>query len=88
MVDELFERSKPDFDALTDLRALQKTRNNHLGAEISRDILELVILREEHQRFRSKPLAEDVVANPALPERNDMLDFLPGFAQPAIQRER
>src|SRR6267143_2174214 len=85
---ELFERGEPDLDALPDRQALRQVGNDHLGPEIGRDVAELLVVGKKHQRFRGKALAQDIVADAALSERNDMLDLLSGVAEPAIESER
>src|SRR5712664_2820417 len=81
-------RLTSDLDALPDRQALRQVGNDHLGPEIARDVAELLVVGKKHQRFRGKPLAQDIVADAALSEHDDMLDLLPGVAQPAIESER
>src|SRR6267143_6314112 len=69
-------------------QALRQVGNDNLGPEIGRDVAELLVVRKKHQRFRGKALAQDIVADAALSERNDMLDLLSGVAEPAIESER
>jgi len=85
---ELLDGGEPDFNALPDRQALRQRGNDHLGRGIGRDIAKLLILGEKHQRFGGKALAQHIVVNAALSERDDVLDVLSGIAQPAIEGER
>lgn len=85
---ELLEHRNPDFNAFRDRQALRQARNDHLRAEIGRDLGELIVLCEENQGFRGQPPAQRVVADAALAERNDVFDVLARVPEPAIEGER
>jgi hypothetical protein len=85
---DLLERGEPDFNAFPDRHPLRQVGNDDLRSKIGRDVGKFLILSEKQQRLRGEPLAQDVVADAALSERNEVLHFLPGAAQLARKSER
>jgi hypothetical protein len=65
--------------------SLRQPRNDHLRADVVRELLELGVVGEEDKRLLRQPLAQGGVRHSALAEDDDVLGVVAFLAKPAME---